>query len=96
MSDATLPDALRQHEDLSGGAIVDGDRLVLYSDGVARRRTKDGLFGTKGIASAAASAQGNSASAATRAILQAVAHASEDPLPDDAAVIVLSTNAAVA
>jgi serine phosphatase RsbU (regulator of sigma subunit) len=76
--------------------LVDGDRLVLYSDGVARRRTIDGLFGTQGIASAAASAPGTSASAATQAILEAVAHASDDPLPDDAAVIVLSTNAAIA
>jgi AcrR family transcriptional regulator len=67
-----------------------GDRLVLYSDGVARRRTADGLFGSRGIARAAAGARGASAAAVARAIQEAVVSASEDPLPDDAAVVVLA------
>jgi AcrR family transcriptional regulator len=70
--------------------LADGDRLVLYSDGISRRRTEDGLFGTAGIAKAAAGAPPRSATATARAIQEAVVSASEDPLPDDAAVIVLA------
>jgi serine phosphatase RsbU (regulator of sigma subunit) len=71
----------------------DGDRVILYSDGVSRRRTADGLFGTDGIINAARSAGRRSAPATARAIQEAVVSASEDPLPDDAAVIVLTVNA---
>jgi serine phosphatase RsbU (regulator of sigma subunit)/AcrR family transcriptional regulator len=73
--------------------LLDGDRLVLYSDGISRRRTSDGLFGTEGIVTAASAANGHSATATARAIQEAVVSASEDPLPDDAAVVVLATNA---
>jgi AcrR family transcriptional regulator len=73
--------------------LLDGERLVLYSDGISRRRTDDGLFGTEGIAKAASGAGGRSATATVRAIQEAVVTASEDPLPDDAAVIVLALNA---
>jgi AcrR family transcriptional regulator len=72
----------------------DGDRLVLYSDGVSRRRTNDGVFGTEGIAKAAAAAKRHSAAATTRAIQEAIVSASEDPLPDDAAVVVLAPHSA--
>jgi AcrR family transcriptional regulator len=71
----------------------DGDRLVLYSDGVSRRRTADGLFGTDGVVNAARGAGRRSAPATARAIQEAVVSASEDPLPDDCAVIVLAVNA---
>jgi AcrR family transcriptional regulator len=74
--------------------LLDGDRVVFYSDGISRRRTGDGLFGTEGIAKAAKTADGHSATATARAIQEAVVSASEDPLPDDAAVIVLAANAA--
>jgi serine phosphatase RsbU (regulator of sigma subunit)/AcrR family transcriptional regulator len=74
--------------------LLDDDRLVFYSDGISRRRTSDGLFGTEGIAKAAKGADGHSATATARAIQEAVVSASEDPLPDDAAVIVLAANAA--
>lgn len=70
-----------------------GDRMILYSDGVARRRTAHGLFGTTGIARAAVTAGGRSATATARAIQEAVTSASEDPLPDDAAVVVLTVDA---
>jgi serine phosphatase RsbU (regulator of sigma subunit) len=70
-----------------------GDRLILYSDGVSRRRTEDGLFGTAGIANAATTTTARSATATARAIQEAVVSASEDPLPDDAAVIVLAVDA---
>ena len=73
-----------------------GDALVLYTDGVSRRRTGDGLFGTEGIVNAANAADAHSATGTARAIQEAVVSASEDPLPDDAAVIVLAANAASA
>ncbi len=73
--------------------LLDGDRMILYSDGVSRRRTGDGLFGTAGIARAALSASKRSATATARAIQEAVVSASEDPLPDDAAVVVLAVSA---
>ena len=72
--------------------LLDGDRLVMYSDGISRRRTHDGPFGTEGIVKAAASVAGRSATATARAIQEAVVSASEDPLPDDAAVVVLAVN----
>jgi len=73
--------------------LVDGDRLVLYTDGISRRRTADGPFGTDGIAKAVRGAGSRSAPAAARAIQEAVVTASEDALPDDAAVVVLAANA---
>jgi AcrR family transcriptional regulator len=72
--------------------LLDGDRLVLYSDGVSRRRTGDGSFGTEGIAKAARSAR-RSATATARAVQEAVVNASEDALPDDAAVVVFAVRA---
>jgi len=69
--------------------LLDGDRLVLYTDGISRRRTTDGPFDTAGIADAVRRADHRSAAAAARAIQEAVVSASEDPLPDDAAVVVL-------
>jgi hypothetical protein len=69
---------------------------VLYSDGVSRRRTADGLFGTDGIVEAVRGTAGRSATSTVRAIQEAVASASKDPLPDDAAVIVLAANPSTA
>ena len=70
--------------------LADGDRLVLYTDGISRRRTADGPFDVDGIAAAVRAAGSRSAAAAARAIQEAVVSASEDPLPDDAAVVVLA------
>ena len=70
--------------------LSDGDRLVLYTDGISRRRTADGAFGVGWIAAAVRGAEGRSATAAARAVQEAVVGASEDPLPDDAAVVVLA------
>jgi serine phosphatase RsbU (regulator of sigma subunit)/PAS domain-containing protein len=67
-----------------------GDRVVLYSDGISRRRMSDGLFGIDGILGAVRGTAGRSAAATARAIQEAVALASEDPLRDDAAVVVLA------
>jgi hypothetical protein len=72
--------------------LPDGDRLILYTDGISRRRTGDGLFGTEGIAKAIRAADWHSATATARAIQEAVVSASQDPLPDDAAVVVLAVN----
>jgi serine phosphatase RsbU (regulator of sigma subunit) len=82
--------SFRRHQRRLG----DGDRLVLYSDGVSRRRTPDGAFGAEGIARAALAADPRSATATVRAIQERVVAASEDPLPDDAAVVVLAAGAA--
>jgi serine phosphatase RsbU (regulator of sigma subunit) len=72
--------------------LVDGDRLVMYSDGISRRRTEDGPFGTDGIVEAVRGAAARSATATARAVQEAVVSASEDPLPDDAAIVVLAVN----
>ena len=71
-------------------ALRSGDRLVFYTDGISRRRTADGAFDVDGIAAAARNAEGSTAAAAARGIQEAVVDASEDPLPDDAAVVVLA------
>jgi AcrR family transcriptional regulator len=70
--------------------IAPSDRIVLYTDGISARPTRDGLFGRDGIASAARDAGGTSASSIARAIQQAVVGASDRPLRDDAAVTVLA------
>jgi serine phosphatase RsbU (regulator of sigma subunit) len=70
--------------------LEDGDRLVLYTDGISRRRTADGPFDVDGIAGAVRGASGRSATAAARAVQEAVVGASEDALPDDAAIVVLA------
>jgi serine phosphatase RsbU (regulator of sigma subunit) len=72
--------------------LEDNDRLVLYSDGISGRRTPDGRFGTEGIVDAAKRADDHSAAATARTIQEAVVSASEDPLPDDAAVIVFAAH----
>jgi serine phosphatase RsbU (regulator of sigma subunit) len=72
--------------------LADGDLLVLYTDGISRRRTADGPFDTDGIAKAVFGARIRSATAAARAVQEALVSASEDDLPDDAAVVVLEAN----
>ncbi len=69
--------------------IEDGERLILHSDGITARRTKDGLFGLDGIERAVRSATSRSATAIARAIQEATMKASEEPLQDDAVAIVL-------
>ena len=68
-----------------------GERLVLYSDGIAERPTVDGTpFGLGGIADAVAQARHGSAAATVNAIEAAVTNASTEPLEDDATLIVLA------
>jgi AcrR family transcriptional regulator len=66
-----------------------GERLILHSDGITARRTKDGLFGLDGIERAIRSAPSRSATAIAKAIQEAVMSAAEEPLQDDAVAIVL-------
>ncbi|HEV2772295.1 MAG TPA: SpoIIE family protein phosphatase [Thermoleophilaceae bacterium] len=67
-----------------------GERVVLYSDGISMRPTREGRFGPEGIAQAIRSASGTSATATARAIQEAVVTASSEGLRDDAAVVVLA------
>ena len=66
-----------------------GELLILHSDGITARRTKEGLFGLDGIERAVRSATSRSATAIARAIQEAVMSAAEEPLQDDAVAIVL-------
>ena len=70
--------------------LAPGERLILHSDGVTARRTADGLFGLDGIARAVAGAPAGSATAAARAIQEALIAAADDPLQDDAVAVVLA------
>lgn len=66
------------------------ERIVLYTDGVSARPVGDGLFGKDGIARAVRAAPTRSASAIAKSIQDHVADASERPLRDDAAVVVIA------
>ncbi|WP_028061336.1 PP2C family protein-serine/threonine phosphatase [Candidatus Solirubrobacter pratensis] len=67
-----------------------GERLLLLSDGVLDRPTVEGgTLGLDGIRRAVAKAPADSAAGTLRAIEDAVRAAIEDPLSDDATVVVL-------
>lgn len=69
----------------------EGERLVLYSDGVSDRRDENGVpLGLAGLEAAVARAQTLSAPATVRAIEDAVLAASEEPMGDDATLVVLA------
>ncbi len=70
--------------------LEEGERLILHSDGITDRRTREGQFGIDGIEQAIRRAESRSATAMARAIQEAVMRASEDPLEDDAVTIVLA------
>ena len=68
-----------------------GERVVLHSDGVVARRSPSGEgFGVAGIENAAGAARGVSAAATARSIQHAVVRFSQDPVEDDATVLVLT------
>jgi serine phosphatase RsbU (regulator of sigma subunit) len=70
--------------------LVPGERLILHSDGVSERATRSGRpFGQDGIAAAATSASAISAAGTVKAIEQALLGASDEPLSDDCALVVL-------
>ncbi|HEY8583802.1 MAG TPA: PP2C family protein-serine/threonine phosphatase, partial [Capillimicrobium sp.] len=66
------------------------ERLILYTDGVSARPLRDGLFGRDGIAEAVRAAGGRAASEIARSIQEHVVAASDRPLRDDAAVVVVA------
>jgi serine phosphatase RsbU (regulator of sigma subunit) len=70
--------------------IAAGERVLLLSDGVLDRPTLDGgTLGLEGIREAVVKAPAGSAAGTLRAIEDAVREAIEDPLADDATVVVL-------
>lgn len=74
--------------------LTPGERLILHSDGVIGRATRDGRpFGLEGIRRAVAQAPSASAPATVRAIEDAVADAAPGPLEDDATLLVLVPSA---
>ncbi|MEV4419861.1 SpoIIE family protein phosphatase [Patulibacter sp. NPDC049589] len=67
------------------------DRVILYSDGIRDRPTGGGrTFGAAGIVAAARTAPNPTAANTVTAIEAAVLHASDEPLTDDATLVVLS------
>ena len=68
-----------------------GERLTLCTTGVSERRTEDGgVVSLEGIARAVERAGDRSAAATVRYIQEAVTSASNEPLDDDAAALVLT------
>jgi len=77
--------------------MADGERLLLLSDAIIHRPTIDGeTLGLPGIREAVVKAPLASAAGTLRAIEDAVREAVEDPLSDDATVVVLVPNPTVA
>jgi serine phosphatase RsbU (regulator of sigma subunit) len=75
----------------------DGERLILLSDAVLERPLVDGgTLGLDGVREAIVKAPVASAAGTLRAIEDAVREAVQDPLSDDATVVVLVPNAVVA
>ncbi|MCW3067089.1 MAG: SpoIIE family protein phosphatase [Solirubrobacterales bacterium] len=68
-----------------------GERLILVTDGVTERRTKhDGRFGTDGINHALEQATSTTAASTVLAIQHALTNSSDEPLHDDATIVVLA------
>lgn len=76
--------------------LADGERLLLLSDAVLDRPTLDGgTLGLDGVREAVFKAPMASAAGTLRAIEDAVREAVEDPLSDDATVVVVVPNPAI-
>ncbi len=68
-----------------------GERLLLISDGVLQRQAHDGHpFGMQGVRNAVSRAQSAAAAPTVRAIEDAITAASNNPLEDDATVVVFA------
>jgi serine phosphatase RsbU (regulator of sigma subunit) len=77
--------------------LADGERLLLLSDAVIDRPKVDGgTLGLEGVRAAVRKAPIASAAGTLRAVEDAVREAIEDPLSDDATVVVLVPNPAIA
>ncbi|MFZ0091181.1 MAG: SpoIIE family protein phosphatase [Solirubrobacteraceae bacterium] len=71
--------------------LAPGERLLLLSDGVLERRTLEGApFGLEGVRTAIASAVDGAAASTVRAVEDAITAASDDPLEDDATIVVFA------
>ena len=69
------------------------ERLIICSDGLLERRDSNGAaFGEAGVRRAIAVARGTSAAATARSIQHAAVAASDEPLEDDAVVVVLAVD----
>jgi serine phosphatase RsbU (regulator of sigma subunit) len=76
--------------------LADGDRLLLLSDAIVDRPLLGGgTLGLEGVRQAVAKAPLASAAGTLRAVEDAVRAATEDPLSDDATLVVLVPNPAV-
>jgi serine phosphatase RsbU (regulator of sigma subunit) len=73
--------------------LEDGDRLVLYSDGVIERRQDGGRLGFEGLERATTGATHPSAASLATSILRTVIEASPEPVRDDATLLVLRAGA---
>ncbi len=88
-----LPTAPAVHE----RRLADGERLLLLSDAIIDRPTVAGQsLGLEGVREAVAKAPLTSAAGTLRAVEDAVREAVQDPLSDDATVVVLVPNPAIA
>jgi Stage II sporulation protein E (SpoIIE) len=68
-----------------------GDRPILLTDGVSGRHvTGGGTFGVPGLRDAIARAERRTAAATAMAIQRAITDAWNEPLEDDATVVVLA------
>jgi serine phosphatase RsbU (regulator of sigma subunit) len=74
-------------------ALARGDRVLFVSDGVLSRKRTDGSeFGLDGVRAAASQAPVSSAASTVRAVEDAARACSDDPLRDDATVMVIVPN----
>ena len=101
LGDGVLPllgkRGLPAEPDVQERRLADGERIVLLSDAIIDRPTIDGeTLGLEGIREAVNKAPLASAAGTLRAIEDAVREAVEDPLSDDATVVVLVPNPAIA
>jgi serine phosphatase RsbU (regulator of sigma subunit) len=77
--------------------LEDGERLILLSDAILQRPTVNGgTLGLDGVRDVVVKAPLTSAAGTLRAIEDAIREAVEDPLSDDATVVVIVPNPAIA
>ena len=74
---------------LNEATLEPGDRVVLYSDGVIERRDPGGRLGFEGLELAARLTDHPSAASLATTIIRTVAGASDEPVRDDATLLVL-------
>ncbi len=73
-------------------ALLPGERVILVTDGITERTTESGVFGNNGIRAALEDLETPTAAATAMAILHHVAECWNEPLEDDATVVILSVD----